>query len=65
VGGIPNWNFYLAFAFFRIAAILQGVYKRALMGNASSSQAEAIGAQAANMAKMGWKLAQVPRNIGA
>lgn len=33
--GIPpteNWNFYMAFSFFRIAAILQGVYKRSLTG---------------------------------
>ena len=33
--GIPpvdNWNFYLAFSFFRVAAILQGVYKRSLQG---------------------------------
>lgn len=36
--GIPpteNWNFYVAFSFFRIAAILQGVYKRSLTGNGS------------------------------
>ena len=25
-----NWNFYMAFTFFRVAAILQGVYKRSL-----------------------------------
>lgn len=25
-----HWNFYLAFTFFRVAAILQGVYKRSL-----------------------------------
>ena len=25
-----DWNFYLAFTFFRVAAILQGVYKRSL-----------------------------------
>ena len=33
--GIPpvhNWNFYMAFSFFRVAAILQGVYKRAIEG---------------------------------
>ena len=33
--GIPpvdNWNFYMAFSFFRVAAILQGVYKRGLQG---------------------------------
>ena len=28
-----NWNFYMAFSSFRIAAILQGVYKRSLTGN--------------------------------
>lgn len=33
--GIPQFGFYLAFNFFRMAAILQGVYKRALDGNAS------------------------------
>ncbi|XP_009958281.1 PREDICTED: acyl-CoA dehydrogenase family member 10-like, partial [Leptosomus discolor] len=27
-----NWNFYLAFAFFRLAAMLQGLYKRSLAG---------------------------------
>src|SRR5207245_3933459 len=25
---IPNWNFYVAFSLFRLAAIVQGVYKR-------------------------------------
>ena len=35
LAGIPNWIFYLAFSFFRLAAILQGVLKRALDGNAS------------------------------
>ena len=30
---IDTWNFYLSFAFFRIAAILQGVYKRSLQSN--------------------------------
>jgi aminoglycoside phosphotransferase (APT) family kinase protein len=33
---VPHWNFLLAFNFFRIAAIVQGVYKRALDGNASN-----------------------------
>jgi aminoglycoside phosphotransferase (APT) family kinase protein len=36
---IPDWNFYMAFAFFRMASILQGVYKRGLMGTASSTKA--------------------------
>src|SRR5918993_3649293 len=35
---IGNWPFYLAFSFFRLAAILQGVYKRSLDGNASNPE---------------------------
>jgi len=34
--GIDNWAFYLAFAFFRLAAILEGVVRRAHDGNASN-----------------------------
>ncbi|EFL89022.1 phosphotransferase family protein [Ahrensia sp. R2A130] len=33
-----SWPFYIAFCFFRLAAILQGVYKRALDGNASNPE---------------------------
>jgi len=35
LSGIKNFGFYVAFCFFRMAAILQGVKKRALDGNAS------------------------------
>ena len=38
LSGIPGMNFYLAFAFFRMGAIIQGVYKRALDGNASNPE---------------------------
>ena len=34
--GSPNWEFFLAFGMFRLAAILQGVYKRGLDGIASA-----------------------------
>lgn len=43
VDHIENWAFYLAFSFFRLAAILQGVRKRALDGNASSHRAHEVG----------------------
>ncbi len=46
LSAIANWNFYLVFSFFRFAAILQGVLKRALDGNASSEKAFAYGALA-------------------
>ncbi len=35
---VPDMKFYVAFAFFRMAAILQGVKKRALEGNASNPE---------------------------
>ncbi|WP_066963442.1 phosphotransferase [Microbulbifer sp. Q7] len=41
---IDNWAFYLAFSFFRLAAIIQGVAKRAHDGNASSKDAVKLGA---------------------
>jgi aminoglycoside phosphotransferase (APT) family kinase protein len=43
LGKIDNWNFYMAFSFFRLAAILQGVAKRAVDGNASSEKASNMG----------------------
>lgn len=33
-----NWVFYMAFSFFRVAAILQGVYKRSLTGEHGGSR---------------------------
>ncbi|WP_170390100.1 phosphotransferase [Ruegeria arenilitoris] len=52
--GIDNFGFYLAFNFFRMAGILQGVYKRALDGNASDpARARAFGAYVPMFAKHG------------
>ncbi|SDR47325.1 phosphotransferase [Pseudovibrio sp. Tun.PSC04-5.I4] len=45
LGEIDNWEFYLAFSMFRLAAILQGVIARAEAGNASNPDA-------ANMMRM-------------
>ncbi len=42
VEGIADFNFYLAFCFFRMGAILQGVRKRALDGNASNPERAAL-----------------------
>jgi aminoglycoside phosphotransferase (APT) family kinase protein len=36
--GVEHWNFYLAFAIFRLAAIGQGVYRRILAGIAASNR---------------------------
>jgi aminoglycoside phosphotransferase (APT) family kinase protein len=54
--GIPDWNFYLAFSFFRLASILQGVYKRGIMGNASSTEAMERGRLAREIADLAWSL---------
>ncbi|MEZ5743089.1 MAG: phosphotransferase family protein [Sphingomonadaceae bacterium] len=37
---IPNWDFYLAFNFFRLAAIFHGIKGRVLRGNATNEQAK-------------------------
>ena len=52
------WHVYLAFSFFRLAAILQGVYRRALDGRATSPTAHDAGARARRMARYGWEIAQ-------
>lgn len=38
---MQNWNFYIAFNFFRLAAIFHGIKGRVLRGNASSANAQA------------------------
>ena len=54
LAGIPSWNFCLSFSFFRLAAIVQGVKKRGLEGNASNpEQALKSGERMPMMAKMG------------
>ena len=54
----PDWNFYLAYNLFRIAAILQGIAKRVEAGTASSEQAVASGRGARPMAEMAWQFAK-------
>ena len=50
---IDNWTFLIAFSFFRVAAIVQGVYKRALEGNASNPErARKMGAAVPMMARL-------------
>jgi len=49
---IENWSFYLAFSFFRLAAIIQGVAKRAIEGNASNKHALKLGKMVRPLAAM-------------
>ena len=53
-----DWNFYMAYNLFRIAAILQGIAKRVEAGTASSAQAASSGASARPLAELAWKFAQ-------
>jgi aminoglycoside phosphotransferase (APT) family kinase protein len=53
-----DWNFYMAYNMFRIAAILQGIAKRVEAGTASSAQAVSSAAGARPLAKMAWKFAR-------
>ena len=50
---IDNWPFYMAFCFFRIAAILQGIKKRAQIGTASSAEADSRAIMVGPLAALG------------
>ncbi|MGI9134549.1 MAG: phosphotransferase, partial [Rhodoferax sp.] len=53
-----DWNFYMAYNMFRIAAILQGIAKRVEAGTAASAQAISSAAGARPLAQLAWKFAQ-------
>lgn len=55
---INGWNFYLAFGIFRLAAIMQGVYQRSLIGNVATDRdighgAEELAEQALSILRRG------------
>ncbi|HEY6430838.1 MAG TPA: phosphotransferase family protein [Acetobacteraceae bacterium] len=54
---IADWEYYLVFGMFRLAAILQGIRKRAAEGTAASQQAIDIGNRAPGVAAEAWALA--------
>ena len=60
-----DWNFYMAYNMFRIAAILQGIAKRVEAGTASSAQAVSSAAGARPLAKLAWSFAQKHQSVGA
>ena len=53
----PHWEFYMVYSLFRIAAILQGIAKRALDGTAANATATELGQKAAPIAARAWSLA--------
>ncbi|HEY3067189.1 MAG TPA: phosphotransferase [Methylomirabilota bacterium] len=54
--GIPHWEFYLAFAMFRLGAIAQGIMGRVLAGTANDPNARERGERARPLAEAGWRL---------
>ncbi len=55
---ITGWEFYLVYSLFRIAAILQGIAKRAIDGTAAGTDAAEQGRLARPLAEQAWALAQ-------
>jgi len=56
--GEEHWDFYIAYNLFRMAAILQGIARRAADGTASAPDAKETGDKARPLADIGWKYAQ-------
>ena len=54
----PHWLLFCSVAYFRVAAICQGVYARSKAGQASAANAGAVGALATACADISWSLAQ-------
>jgi aminoglycoside phosphotransferase (APT) family kinase protein len=53
-----DWDFYLSYNLFRMAAILQGIGKRVEAGTAASAQAVSAASGARPLAELAWKFAQ-------
>lgn len=55
---LPNHLFFVVFSLFRSAAIIQGVYKRGLDGNAASATALQLGHLARLRAETAWQIVE-------
>jgi aminoglycoside phosphotransferase (APT) family kinase protein len=54
--GIENWDFYVAFAMFRLSAIAQGIMGRVVSGTANDPNARERGARARPLAEAAWDI---------
>jgi aminoglycoside phosphotransferase (APT) family kinase protein len=61
-GPIPDWDFYTVYSLFRLAAIMQGIAKRAIEGTAASDEAAELGRLTRPVGEQAWALA---RSLGA
>jgi len=55
---IPHWDWYIAFAMFRLAAIAQGIMGRVVAGTANDPNARDRGARARPLGEAAWALVQ-------
>ena len=53
----PDWEFYMVYSLFRLAAIMQGIAKRAINGTAASPEAVELGRKARPTGEQAWALA--------
>jgi aminoglycoside phosphotransferase (APT) family kinase protein len=58
LGGMPGYDFYIAFNFFRLAAIFHGIKGRVIRGNASSAQARERVAVLPELTRLAWTQAE-------
>jgi aminoglycoside phosphotransferase (APT) family kinase protein len=56
---IPNYQFYIAFNFFRLAAIFHGIKGRVIRGTASSAQAAERASAFPELARIAWRQASI------
>jgi aminoglycoside phosphotransferase (APT) family kinase protein len=59
--GVPDWEFYVAFALFRLAAICQGIMGRVRDGTASDPDARRRGERARPLADAAWAVVEAGR----
>jgi aminoglycoside phosphotransferase (APT) family kinase protein len=55
---IPDWDWYMVFAMFRLAAIAQGIMGRVIAGTANDPHARSRGERARPLADAGWSIAR-------
>jgi aminoglycoside phosphotransferase (APT) family kinase protein len=60
---IPDWVFYLGFAMFRLAAILQGIMGRVQAGTAAAANAPERGAMARPLADAAWAVVEAGASV--
>jgi aminoglycoside phosphotransferase (APT) family kinase protein len=52
---LSDWEYYMVFNMFRLAAIMQGIMARAIAGNAAGAEAVEMGRRARPLAELAWR----------